>query len=43
MICLTVISACIVSGMEMLKAGEMRWSYDGSQLLGNLNISENEE
>ncbi len=29
--------------MERLKEGEMRWSYDGSKLLGNLNISENEE
>jgi hypothetical protein len=29
--------------MERLKAGEIRWSNDGSKLLGNLNISENEE
>lgn len=29
--------------MERLKAGRLRWSYDGSKLVGNLNISENEE
>ncbi|HEX9513994.1 MAG TPA: hypothetical protein VF939_26060 [Puia sp.] len=29
--------------MQRLKGGEIQWSPDGSQLLGNLNISDNEQ